>query len=188
MKIVTLLGSARANGNTATILGWVEDELRTMGHEVERINLTKKDIKPCLGCAKCKESETEINCIQKDDAEEILLKMIDADVTLFSSPTYFWGYTAPVKALMDRSWSLVSNYHKPNHVSLLEGKRQAVLLTGGGTYENNAEGLGFAFNKLQAFYKTQNVGELFIEKCTIDGNRPEDTEKRALAFARNLVA
>lgn len=187
MKIVTLLGSARGTGNTATVLGWVEDELRTLGHEIERINLTKKDIKPCLGCAKCKESETEINCIQHDDAEEILQKMINADATLFASPNYFWGYTASVKALMDRSWSLVTNYHKPNHASLIEGKRQALLLTGGGMYENNAEGLGFAFNKLQAFYKTQNAGELFIEKCTIDGNRPDDAQQRAIEFARNMV-
>ncbi|MEZ0575515.1 flavodoxin family protein [Halodesulfovibrio aestuarii] len=188
MKIVTLLGSARTTGNTATILGWVEDELRTLGHDIERINLTKKNIKPCLGCAKCKESETEINCVQKDDAEEILQKMIDADVTVFSSPTYFWGYTASVKALMDRSWSLVTNYKKPNHASLLEGKRQGVILTGGSDYENNAEGLVFAFNKLQGFYKTQNAGELFAGKCTIDGNRPEDAEKRAITFARNLVS
>jgi multimeric flavodoxin WrbA len=188
MKILTLLGSGRVAGNTATILGWAEDELRTLGHEVERINLIKKDIKPCLGCAKCKESEIDINCIQKDDAEEILQKMIDADITVFASPTYFWGYAAPIKTLIDRSWSLVSNYKKPNHSSLLEGKRQGTLLTGGSDYENNAEGLIFTFNKLQGFYKTENAGELFIGKCTADYKRPEDAKERACAFARNLVA
>ncbi|OBQ46634.1 flavodoxin family protein [Halodesulfovibrio spirochaetisodalis] len=188
MKILTLLGSGRPTGNTATALQWAEEELRIMGHEVEQINLVSKNIKPCLGCANCKESETSINCIQRDDAEEILQKMIDADITVFASPTYFWGYAAPVKALMDRSWSLVTNYKKPNHASLLEGKRQGVLLTGGSEFNNNAEGLTFAFNKLQVFYKTTNCGELFIERCTIDNKRPADAKERAMTFAKNLVA
>ena len=187
MKILTLHGSARPRGNTATILGWIEDELTAQGHEVERINLTQKDIKPCLGCAKCKESETDINCIQHDDAEEILQKMIAADVHIFSSPVYFWGFTAPVKALMDRSLSLVTNYKKPEHASLIEGKKQALLLTGGGEFANNAEGLSFAFNKLQAFYKTENAGELFIGKCLHHGDQPADAKERALAFVAGLT-
>ena len=188
MNIVVMHGSARPNGNTATVLGWIEEELTAQGHNVEHIAMHKKDIKPCLGCAKCKESETTINCIQKDDAEEVLQKMIDADVTLFTSPVYFWGFSAQIKLLMDRSWSLVTNYKLPNHASLIEGKRQGLLLTGGGPLENNTEGLFFAFNKLQAFYKTQNSGELFIEKCSKDGILPEDAKERAIAFANNLTA
>ena len=31
MKIVTLLGSPRKKGNTATVLGWVEEELKSQG-------------------------------------------------------------------------------------------------------------------------------------------------------------
>ena len=187
MKILTLHGSARTKGNTATVLGWVEEELKAQGHEVERINLTQKDIKPCLGCAKCKESETEINCIQNDDAQEILQKMIDSDLHIFSSPTYFWGFTAPVKALMDRSWAFVTNYKQPTHASLIEGKKQAVLLTGGSDFENNAEGLTFAFNKLQVFYKTTNAGELFVGKCAYNGTLGDDVKERAVAFAQELL-
>lgn len=186
MKIVTLAGSARTKGNTATVLGWIEDELTSMGHEVERVNLAKKEIKGCLGCAKCKENPNEIACVQKDDAEEVLQKMIGADVTVFSSPAYFWGFTAQVKALMDRSWSLVTNYHQPDHASLIEGKRLGLLVTGGGMYDNNVEPLFTAFTRLLKFYKSENAGELFIGKCTIDGNIPDDAKEKAVEFAKGL--
>ena len=187
MKILLLLGSARTKGNTATILGWVDEELNRLGHDVERIELAKKDIKGCLGCARCKENPHEIACVQKDDAEAVLTKMIEADVIVFSSPAYFWGFTAWTKALMDRSWSLVTGYHTPEHASLIEGKKLGLLVTGGGTYENNVEPLFTAFDRLLKFYKSDNAGELFIGKCTIDGNRPEDAMEKALNFTKGLL-
>ncbi|BCS95724.1 hypothetical protein DSLASN_13560 [Desulfoluna limicola] len=187
MKVVTLLGSARKKGNTARVLGWVEEELKALGHEVERIELANKEIKGCLGCAKCKETPDAIACIQKDDAEGVLEKMIEADVTLFTSPAYFWGFTAQVKSLMDRSWSLVTGFHTPDHASLVEGQKQALLVTGGGQYDNNVEPLFTAFGRLQNFYKAVNAGELFIGGCTIDGTMPEDAKERAVAFARGIV-
>ena len=64
MQITTILGSARKKGNTATILGWVEKELETRGHDVERIYLNNKTIAGCLGCAKCKQNPDEIACVQ----------------------------------------------------------------------------------------------------------------------------
>ena len=44
MRITTLLGSAKKKGNTATVLGWVEEELKSLGHDVERIYLNNKSI------------------------------------------------------------------------------------------------------------------------------------------------
>jgi multimeric flavodoxin WrbA len=45
MQITTLLGSAKKKGNTATVLSWVEKELESLGHNVDRIYLNKKTIK-----------------------------------------------------------------------------------------------------------------------------------------------
>jgi multimeric flavodoxin WrbA len=54
MQIMTILGSARKKGNTATVTGWVEDEMRSMGHDVARIYLNNKTINGSLGCDKDK--------------------------------------------------------------------------------------------------------------------------------------
>jgi multimeric flavodoxin WrbA len=115
MQVTTVLGSARKKGNTATVLSWVEEELKSLGHDVERIYLHTKSIAGCLGCAKCRENPDEIGCVQKDDAIDILQQMIKSDVTLFASPIYFWGFSAQLKALIDRGYALVTNYHKPGH-------------------------------------------------------------------------
>ena len=122
MQITTLLGSARKKGNTATVLGWVEEELKSMDHDVERIYLNNKSIGGCLGCDKCGENPDEIACVQKDDAIDIMEKMIASGAILYASPIYFWGFSAQIKALIDRGYALVTNYHKPGWTSLLEGK------------------------------------------------------------------
>jgi multimeric flavodoxin WrbA len=131
MKITTLLGSANKKGNTATALGWVEAELASLGHEVERVTLNNKSIHGCLGCAKCRENPDDIDCVQNDDAQDIMERMILSDGVLFASPIYFWGFTAQTKLLIDRCFSLVTNYRQPGHTSLMNGKRVALLVTGG---------------------------------------------------------
>ena len=103
MKILTLHGGARKKGNTATAAGWVENELTSIGHEVESIYLFDKNIKGCLACAKCKDTPDKVACIQKDDASEILDKMVAADLVVFTSPLYFWGLAGPLKTFIDRT-------------------------------------------------------------------------------------
>ncbi len=188
MKVVTLLGSAKKKGNTATALGWVHDELESLGHEVELIYLNSKTINGCLGCAKCKEKPDEIGCVQNDDAAEVLEKIIAADLTIFTSPLYFWGPTSQLKSIIDRSWSLVTNYHMPNHASLIEGKRQAMLVTGGGGFDNNAEPTFFAFDKLIKFYKGIKIGELFLGACKAPETMDAEKKKQAIEFAHKIVA
>ncbi|MCD4742958.1 MAG: flavodoxin family protein [Desulfobacteraceae bacterium] len=188
MKVLTLLGSAKKKGNTATALGCVEDELKSKGHEVESIYLNAKTINGCLGCAKCKEKPNEIGCVQNDDAAEILEKIIAADLTIFTTPLYFWGVTSQLKSIIDRSWSLVTNYNQPNHKSLIEGKRQALLVTGGGGYDNNAEPTFFAFKKLIKFYKGVNIGELFLGSCKTPETMDAKKKEKAIEFARKTIA
>ena len=44
MQITSLLGSPKKKGNTATVLGWVEEELKSLGHDVERIYLNNQGL------------------------------------------------------------------------------------------------------------------------------------------------
>ncbi|MBF0201663.1 MAG: flavodoxin family protein [Desulfamplus sp.] len=187
MKIIALQGSPKKKGNTAKILSWVEEELQSMGHEVESIHLGSKNINGCLACGKCKEKPDEPGCIQKDDAPAILENIITAKLLIFATPIYFWGVTAQLKALIDRTYSLYVNYHQPDHCSLLEGQHQALLATGGGPYENNAEPVFTAFGRLQKPHRSINAGELYIGQCSTPDNLDDDVKKRAVAFARKIA-
>jgi multimeric flavodoxin WrbA len=187
MKITTLLGSARKKGNTATVLGWIEEELVSLGHDVDRIYLNNKAIRGCLGCAKCRENPDDIACVQNDDAVDIMGQMVSSDVILYASPIYFWGFSAQIKALIDRCYSLVTNYHKPGHTSLMEGKRIGLLVTGADSYEHNAEGMFTAFDRIVDFLLARKSGELYVGECGIPDELSEEVKDKALELARSLV-
>ncbi len=187
MRILTLLGSAKKKGNTATALTMAEKELEAQGHEVERIYLNSKDIHGCLGCNKCREFPDEIACVQDDDANAILEKMIASDAVLFTSPIYFWGFTAQIKALIDRSYALVTQYHQPDHTSLMKGKRIGLLTTGGGLFENNAEGTFTAFDRLAKFYIAESTAELHIGKCGVPSELPHEAPLQIEKFVKSFV-
>ena len=187
MKITALLGSARKKGNTANVLGWVEAELESRGHTVQRIYLNNKSINGCLGCARCRENPDDIDCVQKDDAIDILQQMIASDLVLFASPIYFWGFPAQLKALLDRSYSLVTNYHKPGHTSLMTGKRIGLLVTGADPYEGNAEGMFTAFDRFVDFLLAEKSGELYVGECSIPAEIPTEVRIKAAELARSLV-
>ncbi len=187
MKILLLQGSARKKGNTARVLGWVEEELSTLGHEVEAIYLNAKNLKGCLGCAKCKELPDEVGCVQKDDIPEFLGKIVHSQLVVFASPLYFWGVTAQLKAVIDRTYSLYTQYHQPDHASLVEGQRQALLVTGGGPWDNNAEAAFTAFSRIQNPHKSVHAGELFIGGCTTPGDMDDKVKDQAIEFARKIT-
>ncbi len=188
MLITTLLGSPKKKGNTATVLSWIEEELRLRGHTVANIHLNHKSIKGCLGCGKCKEKPDEIACVQKDDATDILRSMISSDVVLFASPIYFWGFSAQLKVLIDRAYSLVTNYHKPGHTSLMKGKRMGLLITGGDDFEDNAEGVFTAFERFSEFLLAEKSGEMYVGGCSSPSELPKDIKTKASKLAQSLVS
>ena len=187
MKIITLQGSPRKKGNTAKVLSWVEEELVALGHDVESIFLNAKNLKGCLACGKCKEKPDTVGCIQKDDIPEILEKMTQAELVIFASPLYFWGVSAQLKTVIDRTYSLYVDYHQPGHASLVDGQRQALLVTGAGPYENNAEAAFTAFGRLQSPHKAVNAGELFIGSCSTPDKLDESIKEKAVAFAHKII-
>ena len=70
------------------------------GHRVEKVFLRDKTIHPCTGCGVC--SQYKKPCPQKDDAAEIIGKMLAADVIVMATPVYFYAMSAQMKTLIDR--------------------------------------------------------------------------------------
>lgn len=186
MKTLTLLGSPRAKGNTATVLDSIETELATHGHSVKRINIAHKKIGGCLGCNKCRRTADQIACVQHDDATAIFNEMIEADLVLIATPVYYWGMTAQLKALVDRTNALITRYAEPDQTSLLKGKPLAILATGGGVYENNAL-LFKEFDKIITAWLALKVGELHIGECLEPEDITAGTRNRGIEFAKGLL-
>jgi len=103
MKVVAFNGSARKDGNTAIMINYVLDELRNKGIETELIQLAGKSIRGCAACGQCFVNKDKKCVIIKDQVNDYIEKMLDADGIILGSPTYFSNVSSEMKALIDRS-------------------------------------------------------------------------------------
>jgi len=166
MKVTTILGSPRKRGNTATLLGWFEEQTMRQGHEVHRIDIVESNIKGCLGCHACEKVTASPGCVQKDDAMAVFDRMIEADVLVYASPLFCWGFTSQMKAFIDRHFCLVKNYFTPEHRSFLEGKATVLLVTCTGPVKNNADLIQVLFDRVNRFVKCNVLGKYIVPFCT----------------------
>lgn len=187
MRILTILGSPRKKGFTASILGVMEDRFKAGGHDLERINITDFEVKGCTSCYKCLKSSNELVCSQKDDALIIFEKMMKADIIVYSSPVYCWSWTAQIKTLVDRHYCLVKNYGTPDHKSFLENKKSALVVTCAGPIENNADLLVTAYNNLMDYLKINGALNLVIPLCYSADSITEERKNQARKLADSLT-
>lgn len=168
MKITTILGSPRRNGNTAKVLSRFE-ELVAQKHEVHRINIVSHKVNGCLGCGTCLKSYDEPGCVQKDDALVIFERMRQSDVIVYASPLYCWDFSAQMKALIDRHFCLVKGYGTPGCKSLVRGKRAALLVTCDGPIENNADLIQEVFDRVCDYTNCVVAGKYIVPSCSSPG-------------------
>ncbi len=165
MHILTILGSARKRGNTATVLQLFEEQAAGR-HKIERINITGYDVRGCLGCDHCQRRSDGPNCSQKDDAPRLLERILQADLVVYASPVYAWGFSAQLKALMDRHYCLVKWDDENHSRSLAAGKRMMLLVTCGGSAEENTDLIFEAFRREVAYLKCEAAGLYAVPNCS----------------------
>ena len=187
MKIVTLFGSPRKKGNTATLLGWVEDALKKQGHEVDRVDINREKINGCIECYTCQKTPDEPGCPQKDDALSVFQRMLAADVVIYASPMFCWGWTSQIKPLIDRHFCLVTNSGDGKYKSLLKGKKLALVGTCAGPLEGNGQHLVDQFSALADYSQAKLAGKLFVPLCTTPEQMSQEARTKAEEFAKQIV-
>jgi multimeric flavodoxin WrbA len=188
MKIASILGSPRRQGNTSRVMQWIEDALRGQSHEIDRINIVDFKVNGCKGCFTCKKVADSLGCPQKDDAMEIMSRLMTVDTILYGSPIYFWGPTSQMKALIDRHCSLVTGFGTAQWQSLLEGKRLGLLVTCEDAVENNVDLMEEFYRRLARYLKCDHAGALVIPFTTTPDRLDDRVREQAHAFASRLVA
>jgi multimeric flavodoxin WrbA len=186
MRIVTILGSPRRKGNTATVLGWIEDRIQTSGHEVERIDIIDYSVGGCLECKACKRGHIEL-CGVADDANDVFRRMTAADAVLFAAPVFCWGFPAQLKGLIDRLYCLMDFDGRRTDAPRLYGKPLALLLTADGDRIDNADMVFRGFQYAIKLLFARPAGELLIPNCNEPDSLDDDAKKKAVAFADELV-
>lgn len=100
MFVLGLQGSPRIKGNTGILLSTFLGEAEALGACAHRLDVARMNISPCQECGTC---EKEGYCPIDDDMQEIYHLLRLADIIVMATPIFFYGPTAQLKALIDRS-------------------------------------------------------------------------------------
>jgi multimeric flavodoxin WrbA len=187
MRVLTILGGPNKHGNSAQVLGWVEDELRSKGHEIDRVNVVDYKIAGCRSCYACQANPDEPGCAQEDDGKRILERMTDSDVIVLTSPLFGWGFTGQVKSLIDRWFCFVTGGGPDKRRSLVKGKRFGLIVTASGPIERNMDLIRESFKRIVNWLTADHAGELLVPFCTAPEAMGPDIRDQAIEFANRVT-
>lgn len=131
MKVVCLLGSPRAKGNSTHLARRFCDTAKNLGAKVQTYTLNRLTFRGCQACMACKTRAEE--CVLKDDLQEVLEAVKSCDVLVLASPIYYGDVSSQMKAFIDRTFSFLKNDYttNPQPSRLPPGKRLVFILTQG---------------------------------------------------------
>ena len=197
MKIISILGSPKKHGNTATILKKVSTKLNGSA-DIEIIHITDYKINGCLGCSCCQQVLDKPGCIQKDDGEKLLQKIMDADVVLYGTPLYGHSYSGQLKIFMDRHVALFKfvacsekSVNEMEIQSFIANKPVGLIVSCRGPEEYNTELIKEQFNKFCESSLADCLGTYIFPWCdetSNESNYSEDTIQKIVDDICNALS
>ncbi|MFH0800950.1 MAG: flavodoxin family protein [bacterium] len=107
MKILVLNGTYRPEGTTTELARSFMEGARANGTETDMIMLRDLTIGYCINCLKCNAFPDEgiAPCSLKDDMDELIRRIVEADGILFASPVHNGFVTGLMTVFWERlSW------------------------------------------------------------------------------------
>jgi multimeric flavodoxin WrbA len=135
LKMVAIHGSARASGNSWRLLNEAIGRAKELRPDidVEMVRAYGANVDPCVACEGC--NEDQVGCTVGGDGWHHLEGILrSADILLLSSPVYFMGLPAPLKAIVDRLQALWWYRERGGKVATNEGpfRRAGLILVAAG--------------------------------------------------------
>lgn len=138
MKILGIMGSPRRRGNSAILMDRALAGAESAGIEVEKLVVTDSEVSPCLACGGCERTGM---CVLHDAmTEQVFPKLASADGFIVTSPVFFMGMPAQLKALVDRcqpfwvrKYLLHTPVYTPSEPTRATEKRKGLLIAVGAT-------------------------------------------------------
>jgi multimeric flavodoxin WrbA len=115
-KVIVISTSLRRGSNSDMLADKFVEGAVSAGNDVEKISLVGKDIRFCTGCFGCQELG---KCVIKDDVNDIMAKVLEADVVAWATPIYYYEMSGQMKTLIDRMNAMYPLDYKFRDVYLL---------------------------------------------------------------------
>ncbi|HOB18108.1 MAG TPA: flavodoxin family protein [Candidatus Methanoculleus thermohydrogenotrophicum] len=175
MKILGINGSPRGSkSQTLRLVRAVLDGARSVGADVEFMDVCKLEIEYCNGCMTCYEQG---ECVNIDDFLELYEKMLASDGIVLGSPNYVNSVTAQTKTMLDRMSDAI-------HCQMFIGKYGCAVATAGGS---GADEVVAYLNGVLQTLGANTVGGVGV----VLGEDPEamivPAEERAYELGKQLV-
>lgn len=126
MKTLILNGSPKKTGTIATLLKLVSDGLENKTR-IEWIDVYDLTMKPCIGCMKCRQTNTCV--LHEDDAHMVGRKIDEADRLIIGTPTYWGNMSAQLKMLLERNVPVFMGESKNGIPTPKQKGKKAVIVT-----------------------------------------------------------
>ena len=98
-RVIVISSSLRRGSNSDILADKFLEGAKAAGNDVEKISLVGKDIQFCKGCFACQKLG---RCVNKDDVNDIMAKVLEADVVCWATPIYYYEMSGQMKTLIDR--------------------------------------------------------------------------------------
>jgi len=130
MNVLIIHASPRKKGVTSTLLSEIEASISSV-HKIESVRIYNLEMKPCIGCMKCR---PDLTCIlPRDDAHVLAEKVRWSDFIIIGCPVYWGNMPGSFKLFFDRNVPLfeyaeakaIRYVPKPQ----LRGKRAALVVS-----------------------------------------------------------
>lgn len=152
MKNVLIIStSPRKGGNSESLALEFAKGAEEADNKVETVFFREKNIGFCKGCLACTKTN---RCVIKDDAAELVEKMLAADVIAFATPIYYYEMSGQMKTLLDRGNPMYSADYAFRDIYLLS----AAAEDGEDVPKRAVNGLG---GWIECFPKARLAGTVF---------------------------
>ena len=115
-RIVVISTSLRHGSNSDMLANKFVEGAKAAGNDVEKISLAGKNIQFCKGCFGCQKLG---KCVIKDDVNEIMANVLEADVVAWATPIYYYEMSGQMKTLIDRMNAMYELDYKFRDIYLL---------------------------------------------------------------------
>ena len=125
-KLLVIKGSSRKDSFTNRLLQEAVEEISET--EIIVFDAFSEKFSFCNGCNYC---ENNGKCVHRD-LDDFYKNFENADVIVFASPVYNGGFSAPMKALIDRFQVYYTSFYKNNKAQPIKKHRKCILLSAAG--------------------------------------------------------
>lgn len=180
--VLGLASSPRREGNSEILLDACLEGVSGAGLTSEKIRICDLKISPCLNCGGCAGSGS---CVVQDDMQTLHRKFHDTKLLVVSSPVFFMGLPAQLKAVVDRCQAIWARKYLLKIRMPEPETRRAVFIQVGGMNKEKIFDAGLI--TIGAFFATLDYsfqGKLLLRN--IDAKGAVRTHPDALRRARDL--